>query len=119
MTEIRILEDAVNEGKRYGDINVNPTFADAYFYSKDAGNDLINFGEVIWEHDIEAIIENCRRFGIKEFTISSTFSSLITTIAEFEKKGANIGDLVEINSRYDDWRTGEKEILPALKMTIA
>ena len=84
MKRIEVLDKAAEVGTKYCDINVNPTFGAAYFYSQEAGNDLINFGEVIWDYDIDEILENCRRFGITEFTISSTFSSLIITIAEFE-----------------------------------
>lgn len=123
MTRIEILDQAGARGTRYSDIDVNPTFGAAYFYSLEAGNDLINFGEVIWDYDIDPIIENCRRFGIKEFTISSTFSSLITTIAEFQKRGINLDGLIEINSRYDDWKAGlegesRKERIPAFKMSL-
>ena len=50
---------------------------------------------------------------------SSTFSSLITTIAELQKKGCTLDGLTEINSRYDDWKTGKKERIPAFKMSIA
>lgn len=118
MKQIEILDKAAEIGTKYRDINVNSTFGAAYFYSKDAGNRLINFDEVIWDYDIDPIIENCRRFGIKEFTISSTFSSLLTTIALLEKKGCHMVRLIEINSRYDDWKTGEKEIIPALLMRL-
>lgn len=118
MKRIEVLEKAAENGTRFADINVNPTFGAAYFYSVDAGNDLINFGEVIWDYDIEPIIENCRRFGITRFTISSTFSSLILTIAEFEKKGLHLEGLTEINSRYADWQTGEKERIPAFILSL-
>lgn len=124
MKRIEILDKAAETGMKYKDIDVNPTFCQAYFYSVDAGNDLINFGEVIWDYDIDPILENCRRFGIKEFTISSTFSSLILTIAELQKKGCKLDGLVEINSRYDDWRAGlngsksRKERIPAFKMSL-
>ena len=123
MTRIEILDQAAERRTRYTDIDVNPRFGEAYFYSLDAGNDLINYGEVIWDYDIDPIIENCRRFGIKEFTISSTFSSLITTIAEFQKRGINLDGLIEINSKYDDWKAeleGEsrKERIPAFKLSL-
>ena len=124
MKRIEILDKAAEIGMKHKDINVNPTFSQAYFYSLEAGNDLINFGEVIWDYDIDPILENCRRFGIKEFTISSTFSSLILTIAELQKKGCKLDGLVEINSRYDDWRAGlngsesRKERIPAFKMSL-
>ena len=124
MKRMEILDKAAETGMKYKDIDVNPTVCQAYFYSIDAGNDLINFGEVIWDYDIDPILENCRRFGIKEFTISSTFSSLILTIAELQKKGCKLDGLVEINSRYDDWRAGldgserRKERIPAFKMSL-
>ena len=124
MKEIEILEEAATKGTRYSEINVNSTFGAAYFYSKEAGNDLINFAEVIWDYDIDEILENCRRFEITEFTISSTFSSLIITLAEFERRGCKLQGLVEINSRHDDWKAcfeGEsrKERIPALKISLS
>ena len=124
MKEIEILEEAATKETRYSEINVNSTFGAAYFYSKEAGNDLINFAEVIWDYDIDEILENCRRFEITEFTISSTFSSLIIMMAEFEKRGCKLQGLVEINSRHDDWKAcfeGEsrKERIPALKISLS
>lgn len=124
MKRIELLDKAAETGMKYKDIDVNPTFSQAYFYSLEAGNDLINFGEVIWDYDIDPILENCRRFGIEAFTISSTFSSLILTIAELQKRGCKLDGLVEINSRYDDWRAGlegkesRKERIPAFKMSL-
>ena len=123
MKRIEILDKAAEIGMKHKDINVNPTFSQAYFYSLEAGNDLINFGEVIWDYDIDPILENCRRFGIEAFTISSTFSSLILTIAELQKKGCKLEGLIEINSRFDDWKScfeGEtkKERIPAFKISL-
>ena len=123
MKRIEILDKAAETGMKHKDINVNPTFSQAYFYSLEAGNDLINFGEVIWDYDIDPILENCRRFGIEAFTISSTFSSLILTIAELQKKGCKLEGLIEINSRFDDWKScfeGEtkKERIPAFKISL-
>ena len=124
MKKIEILENAAENGTSYKDINVNSTFGAAYFYSEEAGNEFINFAEVIWDYDIDEIIENCQRFGITEFTISSTFSSLIVTIAEFEKRGWKLQGLVEINSRYDDWKScfegkpSVKERIPAFRLSL-
>ena len=121
--KIEILDKARENGTRYSEIGINSTFGAAYFYSLEAGNDLINFDEIIWDRDIDEILENCRRFGIEEFTISSTFSSLITTIAEFQKRGCKLEGLIEINSRFDDWKAGlegesRKERIPAFKISL-
>ena len=120
---IEILDKARENGTRYSEIGINSTFGAAYFYSLEAGNDLINFDEVIWDHDIDEILENCRRFGIEGFTISSTFSSLITTIAELQKRGCKLEGLIEINSRFDDWKAGlegesRKERISAFKISL-
>lgn len=121
--KIEILDKARENGTRYSEIGINSTFGAAYFYSLEAGNDLINFDEVIWDRDIDEILENCRRFGIEEFAISSTLSSLITTIAEFQKRGCKLEGLIEINSRFDDWKAGlegesRKERIPAFKISL-
>ena len=121
--KIEILDKARENGTRYSEIGINSTFGAAYFYSLESGNDLINFDEVIWDRDIDEILENCRRFGIEGFTISSTFSSLITTIAELQKRGCKLEDLIEINSRFDDWKAGlegesRKERIPAFKISL-
>ena len=118
---IAAIENAIENHSRmsWQELGFNPTFGQAYLYSLEAGNDLPNYGEVIWESEIEAIIADCRRTGITEFTISSTFSSLIETLAEFQKHGCIMKGLTEINSRYDiDWQTHEKKRIPAILMSL-
>ena len=125
MKEIRTFEEAIEQNARsLKELGINGTLFWAYRTSKETGNELIDFNEVIWDYDIDPILENCRRFGIEAFTISSTFSSLILTIAELQKRGCKLDGLVEINSRYDDWRAGldgserRKERIPAFKMSL-
>ncbi len=118
---IAAIDNTVENGSRtnWKELGFNSTFGEAYLYSLEAGNDLPNYAEVIWDTDIDEILADCRKTGITEFTISSTFSSLIETIAEFQKRGCMMQGLVEINSRYDkDWRTGEKKRIPAFLMKI-
>ena len=114
---IEAIENA-KTGMKWSDIGVQWTLAQAYLYSKDAGNELPNFAEVIWDEDIETILADCRRLGVKEFTISSTFSSLIETLAAFEKQGISMAGLTTVKARYTDWKTGEHALIPAIKMTV-
>lgn len=114
---IEILEN-LGRGVSWKELNINPTFGNAYLYSLEVGNEVPNFGDVIWDQDIEAIIENCKRFGITEFTISSTFSGLTNTIAQFIEFGCKLDGIVKINSCYKDYMTGKFEIVPAFKMSI-
>ena len=64
--------------------------------------DLPNFAEVIWDYDIEAILADCQRLGVKEFTISSTFSSLFETIAKFEELGCTLDGIVTVSYTHLD-----------------
>ena len=119
MKRIEFLEEMAAQRKAYSDTQVNQTFGQAYFSSRRSGNDLIDFNEVIWENDIDQILENCREFGINEFTISSSFSGLIATIAEFDKRGCKVAGLTEVKAPYTNFTTGEAEIIPAFRMQIA
>ena len=56
MRRIEVLDKAAEAGIKYRDINVNATFGAAYFTSVDAENDLPDFSEVIWDHDIDEIL---------------------------------------------------------------
>ena len=114
---IEAIENA-KPGMRWEEIGCHWTLGQAYLYSKEAGNDLPNFAEVIWDYDIEAILEDCRKLGVKEFTISSTFSSLIETLAAFEKQGISMAGLTTVKARYTDWKTGKHALIPAFKMTV-
>lgn len=122
MKEIRKFEEAIanpeNNGKSYKELGINHTLFWAYRHSQEAGNELIDFDEVIWDYDIAEIAATLREEGIKEFTISSTFSSLIETLAAFEKEGIKMGSLTTTKARYTDWQTGEHKIIPAIKMEV-
>lgn len=61
---IEAIENA-KPGMRWEEIGCHWTLGQAYLYSKEAGNDLPNFAEVIWDYDIEAILADCRKLGVK------------------------------------------------------
>ena len=103
------VEDIRTEG-------INPTAFWAYRRSEDAGNDLIDFSEVIWDEDIDPISETFRENDITEFTISSTFSGLIPTLAAFERHGFKMAGITEVNATYTDWQTGKRARIPAIRM---
>ena len=117
MKKIERFEQAIeNKVKDLRAEGINPTLFWAYRESIEAGNEKINFSECIWEHDIEDIANCLKENGIVEFTISSTFSSLIETLAEFQKHGFKMAGLTEVNARYTAIGSDEKAKLPAIKM---
>lgn len=118
MKKIEAFENA-DRSRSLGEQNINSTVYWAYKNAQEAGNELLDFNEVIWDYDIEPILDACKLYGITEFTISSTFSSLIATLAEFDKRGCHMDGLTQVKARYKDFVTGENQLIPAIKMTIA
>ena len=119
MKKIEAFENAIaNQVKDLRATGINPTMFWAYRDSLEAESETLNFADVIWNNDIAPIVEACREYGIHEFTISSTFSSLIETLAEFEKLGCKLAGLTSVKTRYTDWQTGENKIVPAVLMQL-
>lgn len=118
MKKIELFERAIAEqAGSLKDYGINSTMFWAYRKSIDAGNDLIDFDEVIWDEDIEAIATCLKENGITEFTISSTFSSLISTLAAFDKYDFKMAGITEVNANYTDWQTNKRARIPAIRMT--
>ena len=120
MKKIDLFERAIAEqAGSLKDWGINGTAFWAYRKSIDAGNDLIDFSEVIWDDDIDAIVQTFPDSGITEFTISSTFSGLIATLAAFDKHSFKMAGITEVNANYTDWLTGERAKVPAIRMARA
>ena len=119
MKEIRTFEEAIEQNARsLKELGINGTLFWAYRTSKETGNELIDFNEVIWDYDIEEIAQTLRANDITEFTISSTFSSLIETIAKFEELGCTLDGIVKVKERYTHFGSDEHALIPAFKMTV-
>ena len=120
MKTIAAFESAIiNQVKDIRDEGINPTVFWAYRNSQRCGNDLIDFSEVIWENDIEAIAATFAENNITEFTISSNFSGLIKTLVAFEKHGFKMAGTTQVNANHIDWQTGEHAKADALHMQKA
>ena len=117
MKKIYAFENAIaNQVKDIRTEGINPTAFWAYRRSEDAGNALIDFSEVIWDEAIAPLAEPFRENDITEFTISSTFSGLIPTLAAFERHGFKMAGITEVNATYTDWQTGKRARIPAIRM---
>ena len=117
MKRIEILDQAMNEQVRdLNELGIKPTLMKAYRTSLKVGNDHINFEEVIWDREIEPITTFLKANGVCEITISSTFSSLISTLVLFEKNGFQIAGITEVTAGYTDFRTGTFAKVPALRL---
>lgn len=107
-----LTKEIAEKGKAYA--HLYRRYEDA----REAGNEKLDFNDVIWEKDIPDLVKTMKENGITEFTISSTFSSLIDTIVEFEKYGAKLLGTTTVKATYIDFRTGENEVHPAFKMSL-
>jgi len=117
MMRIEAFEQAIeNKVKSLKAVGINHTLFWAYRTSIEAENDLIDFDECIWEDDIEEIANFLKANGIIEFTISSNFSSLIPTLAEFEKHGFKMAGLTEVNARYKEICSDKRAKKKAIRM---
>lgn len=123
MKVINQYEEAIaNKVKDLKAVGINRTMFWAYRDSKRAGSEDLNFDDVIWDEDIDYIVENCRANGIERITISSSFSGLPKVLWLLTQKGCTIEGMTQTPSRYTrcDWNT-DKEVrdqLPALVIKI-
>ncbi|MBO6056382.1 MAG: hypothetical protein J6P84_05400 [Alphaproteobacteria bacterium] len=86
----------------------------AYHKSKEAGKDLIDFNDMIWPDDVEAIVATLRGNNIREFTISCGFCDMIDRLVDFEKLGCTVEGTTKIKTGLD----GILATANALKMRI-
>lgn len=123
MKKIELFEKAIAENaNNLEERGINGTMFWAYRNSLRAGCEDLNFSEVIWEYDVEPIVKTCKEAGVEKFTISSTFSSLIETLWQFEKAGCKMGELKQVPTGFTkmnfDTFKEEKEFAPAITIYI-
>ena len=73
----------------------------AYLDSKKAGNESLNFYEIIWEKDIESIIDLCKKNNIAEISVSGVSSNMLEILAGFEKYGCKLNGLTSVKDRFN------------------
>ena len=108
-TPIQAIEKVIAEKANSAEENINIRLFWAYKHSLEAGNDLINFYDVIWERDLNY-------YKINEFSISSNFSGLITILAEFDKHGFTMAGITDVKETYIDLTTNERTVSKAIRM---
>ncbi len=117
MKEIEIFEKAKTSDKKLSELGINSTIYWAYWRTQEARNCLLDFSEVIWDRDIEEIVNFCHENKIRSFTISSTFSSLTETLWEFKKLGCEIAGMKEVNASYTNL-DGTRAVRPAIIIRV-
>jgi hypothetical protein len=78
----------------------------AYEKSRDNENEILDFDDIIWDRDVEALTACMKENGIKAFTYSCRATDAIETLWLFKEAGCTIGEMVEVNLRKDLWGKG-------------
>jgi hypothetical protein len=118
MVKIKEFEEIMNGEKIFAETGINSTLYWAYVNSKVTEKEDIDFDDIIWIREIPDIINQLKKYNIKQFTISSTFSSLLESMAALQKFGCEMVGLTEINARHIDFFTGERGHIPAIKFIL-
>ena len=111
------FENIVEDWKEIEKAGINRTMYLAYCKSKASEQELIDFNDVIWAEDVEAIVTILKENGIKEFTISCKFCDLIDRLATFEKLGCKVKGTTEILTSWTGL-DGRRQKITVLKMEI-
>lgn len=114
-TSAKVKRDARKERENvFAEIkNQDPIFM--YMYnefvnSQELGNIYIDLGASLWADQVEDYVKVLKNNDVKYFTISDTSSGLIKILAEFQKFGCNILNMIQIKKN--------NKIVPALKLEI-
>lgn len=111
------FENVIGEWRELKKAGINYTAYSAYRKSKASEQELIDFNDVIWAEDVEAIVTTLKENDIMEFTISCKFCDLIDRLAAFEKLGCKIKGTTEILTSWTGL-DGRRQKITALKMEI-
>ena len=114
MKEIKEFEAVKETDKSLSELGINNTLYQAYKASRRVDNETIDFNDVIWDKDVEPIVNTCRKYGIKYITISCGVSNLVKLLAMFQLLGCQIGGITQVKARYENFLTGEIEMIPAI-----
>lgn len=90
----------------------------AYERSCERDCEIIDFDDSFRENVIIEIVDCMKRLDIREFTVSSGWSSTIETLWLFEKHGCKITGTTRVNSFHKDWQTGIRETKPAVQFSL-
>ena len=89
----------------------------AYEKSRDNENEILDFDDIIWDRDVEALTACMKENGIKAFTYSCRATNAIETLWLFKETGCTIGEMVEVNLRKDFYGKGYEKG-HAFRMTL-
>lgn len=98
--------------------NVEKCLWNAYETSRDCGNEYLDIYDTISDDTAKELVACMKRYGIKAFTFSSTWSSAVEIAWIFQKAGCTLAGLIEINSHHKHFMSDEYEKAHGYLFTI-
>ena len=98
-------------------INSN-TLLRAYIATQEAGNELLDFSECIFDSALPGFTTELDEIGVSEFTISVRQSDMAATLIEITEQGWEIVGLTRVFERFTDF-SGNRGEVPAFHLRRA
>lgn len=89
---------------------VSPAFLFACYYKQEHKTELINIYGTMWTREVTPFLQDCKKYGIEEFTINETGTMLMELLDEFDLNDCEVVQFTRIN--YGEYK------VPALKLKI-
>ena len=101
MKQINEFDEVISGSRAFNESVDNQTILRAYEHTQEAGNERLNFDDVIWDRDIPEIAKMVKMLGLREFTISARQGNLIDVLAAFQELGVFMDGVVQVAQRWD------------------
>lgn len=91
------------------------TLLRAYISTQEAGNELLDFSEVILDNDLPGFTDELDQIGVTEFTISARQSDMAATLVRITEQGWELVGLTWVLERFADF-SGNRDEVPAFHL---
>jgi len=118
MKKIEAIERVLDNYAAEKESGINHLLVKCYRNTQESGNEILDIDEIIWEHDYDELVRDLRRFGITEFTISTTFSGVFNAMEALIERGCTLEGMTRVYERFPSWMGGEHEQKPAMLMKV-
>lgn len=94
------------------------TLLRAYIATQEAGNELLDFSEYIFDTALPGFTDELDSAGVTEFTISARQSDMAATLIEITEQGWELVGLTRVLERFTDF-SGNRGEVPAFHLRRA
>lgn len=116
MKKIAEIENAYKAGT-LEELNISHGFYWGYWETRERKNKHLNISSSIWSKEVDGIMADLKRYGIKTFTISNASTALMENLADFCERGCKVTGMVKING-HQSWKDDGFEVENAVKLQM-